>query len=51
MKNEVRPMTMTALAHCRTRVSSCSGRVMVVEKSIVCSERTKKYTKTEKVVQ
>ena len=28
-------MTMTALHHCKVRVTSCSGRAMAVEKSIV----------------
>lgn len=49
MKNEVRPITMTALLHCMARVASCSGRARVVEKkTIVCSKRTKKYTKRER---
>jgi hypothetical protein len=37
MKDEVRPMTMTTLDHCRARVSSCSGRAIVVVKLIVVS--------------
>ena len=45
MKNEVRPMTMTALLHCMARMASCSGRAMFVEKIIVCI-RTKKYIKS-----
>jgi hypothetical protein len=32
MKYEVKPMTMTALDHCRVRVTSCRGREMAVEK-------------------
>lgn len=35
MKNEVKPITMTALLHCRARVTSCRGREMAVEKSIL----------------
>jgi hypothetical protein len=35
MKYEVKPMTMTALAHCRTRVPSWSGRAIAAEKGIV----------------
>lgn len=35
MKNEVRPMTITALDHCRVRVASWRGREMVVEKSMM----------------
>lgn len=33
MKNEVKPITITALDHCSARVASCSGREMVVEKA------------------
>lgn len=35
MKNEVRPITITALDHCRARVTSCRGREMVVENIMV----------------
>jgi hypothetical protein len=32
MKNEVRPITITALDHCSVRVASWTGRAMAVEK-------------------
>lgn len=43
MKYEVKPMTMTALIHCMTRVASCNGRAIAVEKIIV--KEYGKYTK------
>lgn len=35
MKYEVKPMTMTALDHCRARRTSCRGRAMAVENIMV----------------
>ena len=35
MKYEVIPITMTALAHCMHRVTSCSGRATVLENMAV----------------
>jgi hypothetical protein len=39
IKYEVKPITITALHHCKARVASCSGREMVVEKAMamVCN--------------
>jgi hypothetical protein len=35
MKYEVKPITITALDHCKVRVASCRGREMAVEKAMV----------------